>query len=847
MENASIYLHGMDAYVTQTENCAFLVRSGTIYVYIVPWTNNSAGRRILLCESPAGSVIPSLVYRDKDYKQWRFSFVAQGEVELVPMQNAVTKILLKKFSTRAGLQSFAEEGFENSVVDYYKREVVKDDVFIERGKKQEPVVKKEAYSTIQGAFRDGNDRVQGNNLQYKIVAYICKRLGQTVTSEAKTSASLHGAATIPTFAQALGLICREVVLDNDWYKNDCGCMIVTHNDKQYACFRSGLRGYSLYDPETEKTEKLKRSMAAEIAPKAFYLGKTLPDRALKAKDLLQFGLKAYQKSDLFMMLLLGLACTLIGILLPTLNQQLYDDYIPMGSISSLTQICIVIGAFMIGNLFFSVVKSLSEFRIQNRVGYAFQDAIYYRVFRLPESFFRDYESADMAQRLQSVGQTVNTFVRCAVISSISALFSILYLVKMFKYSGKLGWISMLMVAIYAAILIPVAKRQIKYDQQDAEERGRASSKLYQYLNGIAKIRMAGVEDRAALEYMRPFSNVQSVQIKKNKLSAITLTLSGVVSTIFSMVLYYIVINSKIEISMGAFVGFNTALGTFTGAIIQLIGDLLSVYGMTPTYKRFKPLLTCASETEEDCDQPGKLTGDVDVSHVTFAYTEGQKPVLDNLSLRIRPGEYLGIVGSSGCGKSTLLKLLLGFEKPLSGHISFDGKDLASLDKQAFRKNLGVVLQNGKLISGSIFENITITAPDATAQDVQRVVEAVGLKDDIAQMPMGIHTVLSENSNTISGGQQQRILIARAIIRQPSILIFDEATSALDNLTQAAVCESLDKMHVTRIVVAHRLSTIRSCDRIVVLQEGRIVEEGNFESLMQQHGLFYQLASRQIAE
>jgi ATP-binding cassette subfamily C protein len=279
----------------------------------------------------------------------------------------------------------------------------------------------------------------------------------------------------------------------------------------------------------------------------------------------------------------------------------------------------------------------------------------------------------------------------------------------------------------------------------------------------------------------------------------------------------------------------------------MVGSLLSVYQLRPTFDRFKPIFETACENDGESELPGNITGDISIQHVSFAYGDNQKPVLRDICLDILPGEYIGIVGASGCGKSTLLKLLLGFEVPDSGQIFYGGQDLRTLDKQALRKNLGVVLQNGKLIAGSIYENITVTAPEATMTDVQSVLEAVGLKDDVAQMPMGVQTVLSESSGTISGGQQQRIMIARAIIGKPAVLIFDEATSALDNLTQAAVCASLDKMNVTRIVVAHRLSTIRTCDRIVVLQDGSVAEEGNYETLMKSKGLFYQLASRQIAE
>jgi ATP-binding cassette subfamily C protein len=261
--------------------------------------------------------------------------------------------------------------------------------------------------------------------------------------------------------------------------------------------------------------------------------------------------------------------------------------------------------------------------------------------------------------------------------------------------------------------------------------------------------------------------------------------------------------------------------------------------------RLKPILEALPEYQEDAELPGNLTGDIEIANLDFSYEKDGNLVLKDLSVHIKSGEYIGIVGSSGCGKSTLLKLLLGFEKATSGKIFYDSKDVDGMDKRELRKKFGVVLQDGKLISGSIFDNIVIAAPGATLKDAERVAKAVGLADDIAKMPMGMHTVLSEMGGTISGGQAQRILIARAIVGKPKILFFDEATSALDNVTQAMVCESLKKLKVTRVVIAHRLSTIVDCDRILVMDQGRIVEEGNFDALMEKKGLFYELASRQM--
>ena len=846
-ETASIYLRGMESYITQTEHCAFLVRSGTVYVYIVPWTDHTAGRRVLLCECAAGSVIPALVFCDRNYQQWRFSFVAHEEAELRPMPNSVTSVLLRRFSQRAGLSSYPEEGFENSIVEYYRREEIKDSVFIERGKKQEPVVKNETYSVIQDALVEEKARVRGDSLWYKAVAFLCRRLGQAPVPEADIPASGPAAGTVPAYARAMKLICRQVALEDGWHQKDCGCLIVTKAGKPYACFHGGLRGYQCYDPETEKTQKLSRSFAGDVEPQAFYLGKTLPEGALKAKDMFRFMASAYEKSDLCLTILLGFVSALVGLLLPTLSRKVFDDYIPLGSIRELTQLCIVTAAFLAGNLFFLIVKDLSGSRIQSRIGYALQDAAYYRLFRLPDSFFRTYESADLAQRLSEIGPTANVVVRCTVLSTLSVLFSGLYLICMFRYSPRLARLSVLIIALYAAARVLIAKRVERYDRTEAEERGKASAKLYQYLRGIAKIRMAGAEDRAALDYIRPFSAVQAMQVQKSRFSAASLALTGVLPAIISLVLYGAAVQARPDLSVGSLIGFQIALGLFAGAVLNLIDDLLAVSAMRPRFKRIQPIFACPSETGGNYEQPGPLSGEIELEHVTFSYPSGQRPVIDDLSLRVKPGEYLGIVGPSGCGKSTLLKLLLGFEKPDSGQVLYDGKDLASFDKQAFRQNLGVVLQHGKLISGSIFENITMTAPDATVSDVQRVLAAVGLAEDVARMPMGVHTVLNENAGTISRGQQQRILIARAILQNPSILIFDEATSALDNLTQAIVCESLDKMKATRIVAAHRLSTIRGCNRIVVLSEGKIAEEGNYDALMARRGLFYRLASRQITE
>jgi ATP-binding cassette subfamily C protein len=265
----------------------------------------------------------------------------------------------------------------------------------------------------------------------------------------------------------------------------------------------------------------------------------------------------------------------------------------------------------------------------------------------------------------------------------------------------------------------------------------------------------------------------------------------------------------------------------------------------PTYERAKPILETLPEVDEMKADPGELTGELEVSHVSFRYREDGPIVLKDVSVQVKPGEFVALVGPSGSGKSTLFRLLLGFEKLEAGAVYYNGRDLVGLDIREVRRQIGVVLQNGKLMAGDIFTNI-IGSSLLTLEDARQAARMAGLEDDLKAMPMGLHTVISEGGGTLSGGQRQRLLIARALVHRPRILFFDEATSALDNRTQAIVSESLDNLQATRIVIAHRLSTIMNADRIYVLQDGRVVQQGTYDELIQAEGVFADLAKRQMA-
>jgi ABC-type bacteriocin/lantibiotic exporter with double-glycine peptidase domain len=283
-----------------------------------------------------------------------------------------------------------------------------------------------------------------------------------------------------------------------------------------------------------------------------------------------------------------------------------------------------------------------------------------------------------------------------------------------------------------------------------------------------------------------------------------------------------------------------------GAFSSLTSIALSIAGIRPVLEMAEPILKAEPEVAADKEMVTRVSGSIEVNHVSFRYEENTPYVLKDLSLKIKAGEYVAIVGRTGCGKSTLIRLLLGFEKPETGAVYYDRRDLASLDPRSLRKQIGVVIQNGQLFQGDIFSNITISAPQLTLADAWEAAETAGIAQDIRDMPMGMQTVISEGQGGVSGGQKQRLMIARAIAPKPRILIFDEATSALDNKTQKQVSDALDRLKSTRIVIAHRLSTIKNCDRILVMDQGAIIEEGTYDELIEKKGTFAELVARQMA-
>ena len=713
---------------------------------------------------------------------------------------------------------------------------------------------KESLSLIYNFFHKKAERIYEYRdvpALYGAVAYLCDSMKMPVIPLQILLTTSGEQFTIADIARLSQFPCRKVLLEDRWYRRDSGHLIAWMKTEDgemipVACFQDGLNGYSCFNPETGETKRLDYEMAKRIKPEANMLYRPFPNETITARKLLSFGFSQAGVTNWLAFGAMSALITVIGLLLPYLTQLIYDKYIGMADTDPLIQLCLVILVCNLASLCFGIVKNLAMFRGVSSMKYAVQSAMYDRLFNLPDSKLRGYESADIGTRTAGIGVMYDELLNVLIPAVFSALFSFAYLGVMLNYSKSLTMWGMGMVLAVVIVVGPFVYKQRKYSKKQIEMESKIASTAFQLIEGAAKIKVAGAENKAMLEYLKPYAISKQYFTKTQKMTQSVTLIRTFALTLFSAVFYFLVISRQMELTMGAFLGFISAFGVFSGAVFLLIDAAAQTSNILPLYDRAKPILEELPDYSEYGRILEELKGDIEVEHVNFSYSPEEPPVLEDLSLHIRPGEYVGIVGPSGCGKSTLLKLFLGFEEPTTGKIYYDSNDIEKLNRRELRKKMGVVLQNGKVFAGSIYENITLTSQGADLEIVQKVIEQVGLARDIACMPMGIHTYLAEGGGTISGGQQQRILIARAIISNPRILLFDEATSALDNVTQDMVCESLGRLQATRIVVAHRLSTIAKCDRILVMNKGKFVEEGNYQELMEKQGLFYRLATRQIS-
>jgi ABC-type bacteriocin/lantibiotic exporter with double-glycine peptidase domain len=419
---------------------------------------------------------------------------------------------------------------------------------------------------------------------------------------------------------------------------------------------------------------------------------------------------------------------------------------------------------------------------------------------------------------------------------LSLAFSAGYFFQVFAFGPLLLLPALGVIGITQIFSVTLALFKNKLTSKELTHVARNSGLIFQLINGIQKIKLVGAENRAFAQWARGYRLIAKLVFDPPLIFKCGGAVTALITLAGTLAIYLIA--GRIGMSAGNFIAFSVAFGMISPPSVAALVNL------RPILDQLKPFLQNAPETSEGKHIPVRLSGAIELNHVVFRYNDKMPLVIDDLSLKIHKGQYVAIVGKTGCGKSTLIRLLLGFEKPDLGSIYYDSRDMEKLDLKSVRKLIGVVMQNGKLLQGSIYENIVISAPHLTMDDAWAAAELAGLADDIRAMPMGMFTMISEGGGGFSGGQKQRLMIARAVAARPRILFLDEATSALDNITQKHVADALGRLKCTRLVVAHRLSTIRQCDRILVLEKGRIAEDGAYDELIARGGVFAGLVARQ---
>lgn len=644
-----------------------------------------------------------------------------------------------------------------------------------------------------------------------------------------------------------GIMCRNVELEKGWYRDSIGALLGTRRDdgSAVAFIPKGLSGYAYFDTPTGKWIKLSKKNESLFNSEAICFYKPFPLKKLSIASLAQYIAGTLSVADFVLLVLSILGTTVIGLLGPKLNSLLVGTVANSQNYRLLFGITVFMISVSVSMLLIESVKSLLMTRINTKMSLWVEAATMMRVLSLPPDFFKKYSAGELSTRTQQLQSLCSTIVSTVLGTGLTSLFSLLYITQIFSYAPALVIPALCIIFATIAFSLISTFAQMHYTKKRMELSAKESGMTYAMIGGVQKIKLAGAEKRMFARWSQLYAKLLKVTYNTPMFLRAGGAFSAIISSAGMIVMYFMSVTSGISVS--DYYAFNTAYGMVSGAFMSLAGIATTVAHFKPTVDMAKPIMEAVPEVSEGKVIIDRLSGGIEVNNVSFRYNDSMPYVLDDLSLKIRPGQYVAIVGATGCGKSTLMRILLGFEKPQKGTVYYDGKDIANVDLKSLRRNIGVVMQNGKLFQGDIYTNIVISAPKLTVAEAWEAAETAGIADDIRRMPMGMNTMISEGSGGVSGGQRQRLMIARAIAPKPRILMLDEATSALDNITQKIVSDSLAKLRCTRIVIAHRLSTIKECDRIIYLENGNIVEDGDYETLIAKNGKFAELVERQRLE
>ena len=640
-----------------------------------------------------------------------------------------------------------------------------------------------------------------------------------------------------------GTMRRNVRLDKGWYKHAFGALLgKLDTGEAIALLPYGMRGYYYLEPGSGRKVKVNGRTASRIAEDAVFFYKPLPARPCTVRDLIAFIVEVFDRMDYLLVVVAAVVAALIGLFPAQANQIAFGTVVPSGQADLIAPVGALLLGVMVSSALIGACRNLVMARMTTKLDVAAEAATFARVLALPTGFFKEYSSGNLAMRIANVSLLTQTMTSVILGSGLTAVLSLVYIAQIGAYAPVLVVPALTVVVVEAALTILFTRVTMRYERVAMEAGAKLSGTVTALLNGVQKIKLAGAEDRAFAKWAHDYAPYARASYNRPAILRALPALVTFVGLIGNIAIYYFAGSSQVPVA--DYMAFNVAFGQATGAIMVVASMAGQVAQIRPMLEMVAPIMEATPEIAADKPSVEDLWGDIEVSNVSFRYNDESPYVVKDLSFKIGAGEYVGIVGRSGCGKSTIMRLLLGFEQPERGSVFYGHYDVSRVDPRSLRQHIGTVMQDGKLFMGDLASNITISTPTATLDDAWEAAEIAGIADDIRKMPMGMQTIVTEGGGGISGGQRQRIMIARAVCGHRRILMFDEATSALDNKTQKHVSDSLDALKCTRIVIAHRLSTVRHCDRILVVDGGTIAEEGTYEELIAKGGVFAELVERQ---
>jgi NHLM bacteriocin system ABC transporter ATP-binding protein len=808
---------------------AWLVDAGEVEVYL----NGDTGRDLLAVLSPGDAVLPGAAEAPE-----RLHLVATAPLTLKPVSPAEARFA---GLTRAWLLRLACDGEDPGDPFEATRTRLADlsrSYDAARAEQEARLV-----ARLSGAVEQAGG--PASNGTAAALHSIGAALGVEVEARALAHASAD--AQVPVLCRRVGLRAREILLEAGWHKRDHGPLLVRRTDTSEdapgldALIRVGRR-YRRSDGT-----RLDARGAETYEHVAYSVSAPLPADVTGFWGLARFVLLNGSRRDGLVAAFAALIMAGIGVLTPLATVWLLSDIVPSGAVGLLFGVGVALGVGALFSTLLRTAQSLATTRMAGHGAVLLNAAVTDRLLRLPTGFFKRFAPGDLNQRIGHIEHMRDLVMSVAFSAGLTAILSVIYLAVLLAYDVRLALIGLGLVLVYILAVILARVLQMGPIREAADLDGEVSALTYETLDGVAKLRASAAEDRAITRWLSVYRKERLASIRAGRVSVGFSAFADAYQTVTLMILFAGAgALAAAEAPAAVFIGFLAAFGAFQAAIIGLSSALLAIYSAQPLIDRARPILEAEPETAATGKDPGPLRGEVEASGLTFAYRPGSAPVLNRLDFRVQPGDHMAIVGASGSGKSTLLRLLLGFETPQTGTILYDGQELGHLDLTLVRGQIGVVLQASDLFAGSILDNIR-GASNASLADCLEAAAQAGLARDLEYFAMGVHTPIAEGATTLSGGQRQRILIARALAAKPNILFFDEATSALDNATQAVVSDTLDNLQVTRITIAHRLSTVRHADQICVLQDGKFIEQGRFDELMAKDGAFAALARRQLTE